>query len=276
MSDQEIRDFTVEYISAARHKVSPSHLQKVLSQRFPIDTRRARERIRRLLADGELAYSYEYGTSYLDISPHRPLRVSDHIVVLPPGIDNHLATSPPDAAVRIATGASFGSGRHPSTRLALRAVDAVIAGAGGRLSGKESILLDIGTGSGILAIAALHLGIGRAVGIDPDPCARAEARENAAVNGLAARFSVTDQTLSQVPDGDRFTIVTANLRYPTLRQLGEWIGAHLAPGGSLVLAGIKCDEQADLLAVYGRVGFACHWRAAEKGWVGLALRQDCG
>ncbi|MFZ0610701.1 MAG: 50S ribosomal protein L11 methyltransferase [Desulfobacterales bacterium] len=274
MSNREILDFAVEYVCAARHRVSPCQLQKVLSQRYLIGTRRARDMIRRLLAAGELAYSYEYGASYLDISPLQPLRVSEHIVVLPPGIDPHCAKSPPGAIVRIAPGASFGTGRHPSTRLALRGVDAVVAGAGGRISGKETALLDIGTGSGILALAALHLGIGRAVGIDPDPCARAEAWENAAVNGLASRFLVTDQALSQLPDGGRFTIITANLRYPTIKQLAGLIGAHLATGGSLVLAGIKSDEQADLLAVYGRRGFFCHWQAAEKGWVGLVLRQE--
>ncbi len=274
MSNREILDFAVEYVCAALHKVSPSQLQKVLSQRYLIGTRRARDVIRHLLAAGELAYSYEYGTSYLDISPQQPLRVSEHIVVLPPGIDPQVATSPPGAVVRIAPGASFGTGRHPSTRLALRGVDA--AAAGGRISGKETALLDIGTGSGILAIAALHLGIGRAVGIDPDPCARAEARENAAVNGLAARFLVTDQTLSQLPDGERFTIITANLRYPTLRRLGRQIGSHLATSGLLVLAGIKCAEQEDLLAVYDCLGFSCSWQAAEKSWAGLVLKHDSG
>ena len=169
---------------------------------------------------------------------------------------------------------SFGSGRHPTTRLALRGIDAAMSLSERQFDDKETVLLDIGTGSGILAIAALHLGIGCAVGIDPDPCARAEAAENAALNGVASRFLITDQPLSQLPGGELFTIITANLRYPTLVQLCGTLAAHLAAAGSLVLSGIKSDEQAALMAVYREKGFTCRWQATEKGWVGLFLQQS--
>jgi ribosomal protein L11 methyltransferase len=267
----EIQNFAVEYIAGALHKVSPAELSNVLSNRYFLGPRQVRSIIRSLLTAGELSYTYEYGTSYLDISLQRPLNVTERIVILPPGVD--LDSGKSSAAVRISTGASFGSGRHPTTRLALRAIDTAVSLSTAQLDDKDSALLDIGTGSGILAIAALQLGIPRAVGIDPDPCARAEAMENAVLNGLAARLAITDQALSRLPHGEKFTIITANLRYPTLVRLCGTVVSHLATAGSLVLSGIKSDEQAFVMAVYGEKGFACRWQATETGWVGLVLQQ---
>ncbi|MFZ0241899.1 MAG: 50S ribosomal protein L11 methyltransferase [Desulfobacterales bacterium] len=271
MSTQELRDFAVEYISTAPHKVSPPQLQKVLSQRYLIDARRARAIIRRLLAAGELSYTYEYGTSYLEMSPRRPLKVTERIVIVPPGIDVNIGQTP--AAVRIMAGAAFGCGRHPTTRLALRGIDAAMSIPGRLFDEKDAALLDIGTGSGILALAALKLGIGRAVGIDLDPCARAEALQNTVLNGLESRFLITKRPLSELPEGERFEVVTANLRYPTLMRLCGTLVAHLARAGLLVFSGIKNDELDDVMALYGEKGFVCRWQATEKGWVALVLQQ---
>ena len=268
----DIQNFAVAYIAGALHKVSPLELRNVLANRYFLSPRQVRPIIRSLLTAGELSYTYEYGTSYLEeISLQRPMNVTERIVILSPGVD--LDPGKSSAAVRINTGASFGSGRHPTTRLALRGIDAAVSLAAAQLDDKNSTLLDIGTGSGILAIAALQLGMPKAVGIDPDPCARVEAAENAVLNGLAARFTITDQPLSRLPRGDKFTIITANLRYPTLVRLCGTVVSHLATDGLLVLSGIKSDEQVIVMAVYGEKGFACRWQATEKGWVGLVLQQ---
>jgi ribosomal protein L11 methyltransferase len=267
----DIQNFAVAYIAGALHKVSPGELRNVLSNRYFISPRQVRPIIKSLLIAGELSYTYEYGTSYLEISLQRPMIVTERIVILSPGVDVDPGKS--SAAVRINTGASFGSGRHPTTRLALRGIDAAVSLAAAQLDDKDSALLDIGTGSGILAIAALQLGMPRAVGIDPDPCARAEAAENAALNGIASGFSISGQRLTQLPHGEKFTIITANLRYPTLVRLCGTVDSYLATAGSLVLSGIKNDEMAVILAVYGEKGLACRWQATEKGWVGLVLQR---
>ena len=267
----DIQQAAVEYVAGALHKVSPGELRNVLSNRYFLGPRQVRAIIRSLLTAGELSYTYEYGASYLEISVQRPLNVTKRIVILPPGVDLNPGKS--SAAVRISSGASFGSGRHPTTRLALRGLHAAVSLSTAQLTDKDTALLDIGTGSGILAIAALQLGISRAVGIDPDPCARAEAAENAVLNGLASRFTIMDQPLSQLPHGEKYTIITANLRYPTLVRLCGTVDSYLATAGSLVLSGIKSDEMAVILAVYGEKGLACRWQATEKGWVGLVLQQ---
>jgi ribosomal protein L11 methyltransferase len=268
---KEIEDVAVEYVAGSLHKVSPGELRSVLSKRYFLGACQVRSIIKRLLTAGELSYTYEYGTSYLEISVQRPLTVTKRIVILPPGVDLNPGNS--SAAVRISSGASFGSGRHPTTRLALRGIDAAVSLASAQLDDKYSALLDIGTGSGVLAIVALQLGIPRAVGIDPDPCARAEAMENAVLNGLESRFTIIDQPLSRLPHGDEFTVITANLRYPTLVRLCGTIVSHLAMDGLLVFSGIKSDELAFIMEVYGKKGFARRWQATEKGWVGLVLQQ---
>jgi hypothetical protein len=89
--------------------------------------------------------------------------------------------------------------------------------------------------------------------------------DNAALNGLALRFTITDHSLSRLPHDEKFTIITANLRYPTLVRLCGIIVSRLASAGSLVLSGIKSDEQAFVMAVYDQKGFACRWQATEKG-----------
>ncbi len=266
----DIQNFAVEYIAGALHKVSPCELRNVLSHRYFLGPRQVRPIIRSLLSAGKLSYTYEYGTSYLEVSLQRPLDVTERIVILPPGVD---LDPSPAAAVRINTGASFGSGRHPTTRLALRGIDAIASLSSAQFDDQDSALLDIGTGSGILAIAALQLGISRAVGIDPDPCARAEAVENAVLNGLAARLTITDQPLSRLPHQEKFTIITANLRYPTLLRLCGTVDSHLTTSGFLVLSGIKDDEQGFIMADYGEKGFVCRWQSTEKNWVALVLQR---
>lgn len=223
--------------------------------------------IRRLVDHGELIYTYDHGCSFVERSFDRPVRISGRVVLRPPHVPYRAASD--EAVVVIRPGAAFGNGRHPSSRLALRGVETALAAKGGAAPPSTDALLDIGTGSGILMLAALHLGVRRAVGIDTDPCARAEARDNAARNGLADRVSVSGRELFGVEE--RFSMVTANLRYPSLVRLAGAIGTRLAPGGRLVLSGIKSGECEAVEAVYEAGGMETLWRGDEKGWAALVL-----
>ena len=136
--------------------------------------------------------------------------------------------------------------------------------------------LDIGTGSGILAIAALKLGIDRAVGIDRDVCARAEAAGNALLNDLETRLVITDKPLSDHFSAAPFTLIMANLRYPTLLNLRVTVAGLLEPDGALVLSGIKKEEQAGILKAYAEYGLHNWWSKEDKGWAGIVLRPGSG
>jgi ribosomal protein L11 methyltransferase len=168
--------------------------------------------------------------------------------------------------IRIASGAAFGAGDHPSTRLALRALAHAVEERPG-LSEAMDPLLDMGTGSGVLAIAALHLGIGRALGVDIDPCARWEAEANARINGLSGRMRVVDSLDGASPVS--FCMVVANLRTPTLKALRPLFTA--CTRGPLVFSGIKADEIAHIKQVYGEAGFSCIREETERGWASLVF-----
>jgi ribosomal protein L11 methyltransferase len=266
--------FAVAYVAEAAYKVSPVELRQALTDHFALSPRRARRIIRSLLSEAKLAYTYEYGASYLGLSARSPLRITDRIVIQP--AEAGAASDQSPAAVRIIGGASFGCGRHPTTRLALRGIDAAVAFSAGHLEAEDTTLLDIGTGSGVLALAALRLGVGRAVGIDPDPCARAEAAQNAALNELAARFCVASRSLSQLSRDEVFTMIAANLRCPSLVRLCAPIVSHLTPNGLVVLSGMRTTEQAAVVAAYQERGFECRWQGTEKGWAGLVLQRGGG
>ena len=176
---------------------------------------------------------------------------------------------PGDIVVRLRPGASFGVGRHPTTRLALQGIEFALRGDAAARSRTGSRVLDIGTGSGVLAIAAVKLGIENGVGLDIDPCAVAEASHNVRLNGLAGRIEISDRSLEGL-DGV-FSLVVANLRLPTLVCLAAPIAALTMPGGALVVSGVQQEEQAAVFAAYGRQRFECAWSVAENRWAGLVL-----
>lgn len=245
---------------------TPDALVKELSGGSPELRRAARAAIARLVAAGEIAYRFAHGTTFLEPSFDRPVAVAPRIVLAPPGREP--AAAPDAVVVVIAPGASFGEGRHPTTRLALRGIDFAL---GRRPPPPDGRLLDVGTGSGVLAIAAVKLGLAAGIGIDRDPCALAEARRNVAVNGLSGRIAITDRPLERI--AGRFALVAANLRPPTLAALAAPLAARTAPGGSLVISGVRRGEAAEMLALYAAAGLAPVREEFEEGWLGAVLER---
>ena len=138
-------------------------------------------------------------------------------------------------------GQAFGTGGHASTRLALEAIDALPPES---LRGAR--VLDVGCGSGVLALAALALGAGWALGCDVDPLATAAAREAAAANGCAGRLAlVTGSPRALGPRAERaFGLVVANLLRSELEPLLPALARLLGPGAWLVLSGLLASEAA--------------------------------
>ena len=174
-----------------------------------------------------------------------PLPVGRHLIVCPSWLE------PPEApgrtVLRLDPGMAFGTGTHFTTGSCLEFVEEAVETAKA-----PPTVLDVGTGSGILAIAALLLGAKSALGIDVDADAVQEARENAERNEVDARFSATAQPLSG-REG-RFDLVVANIIAQTILHLADPIAATVAPGGALVTSGVlKChqDEVAKALTARG-------------------------
>jgi ribosomal protein L11 methyltransferase len=253
----------------AGRRQTPADILKALSHPQVFPKTSVQDAIRELVAAGALAYTAEYGRTFLEPSFDRPVRVSERIVLTPPDRDE--PSGPGDIVVRLRPGAAFGVGRHPTTRLSLRGIEFALSRDGAVRRRAGSRVLDIGTGSGVLAIAAVKLGIENGVGLDIDPCAVAEAAQNVSLNGLTGRIEISDRGLERI-DGV-FSLVVANLRLPTLERLAAPIAALTMPGGALVVSGVQQEEQAAVVAAYGRQRFECAWAVAEDRWVGLVLNK---
>lgn len=167
----------------------------------------------------------------------------------------------PDVVVlHVDPGRSFGSGSHVSTRLVLGVLQ-------DELRGGERVL-DVGCGSGVLAVAACRLGAASAVGIDVDPAAVAATVENATRNGVGA--AVTASTVLVADVTGTFDVVVANIGARVLRELADPICARVAPGGQLVLAGLLDDQADDVVAAYS--GMRLAQLRTEDGWTAAVLR----
>jgi len=253
----------------AGRRQTPADILKALSHPPVLPKTSVQDAIRELVESGALDYTAEHGRTFLEPSFDRPVRVSERIVLTPP--DRDVPPGPGDIVVRLRPGAAFGVGRHPTTRLSLRGIEFALSRDGAARRGAGSRVLDIGTGSGVLTIAAIKLGIENGVGLDIDPCAVAEACHNVRLNGLAGRIEISDRGLEGI-DG-AFSLVVANLRLPTLTRLAAAIAARTMPGGALVVSGVQRAEQAAVVAAYGRQRFECAWSVAEDRWVGLVLNK---
>ncbi len=261
------RERIVDFISRSPRRVTLTDLERGLGARSLPEKRALRKAVRQLVDQGCLQYAYRLGCSFLEPSIQGVVHVTRRLVLKPA----HLPYSPApgEVVVSLVPGSAFGLGDHASTRLALRGIERAVRENPGFQGWKTSRMLDIGTGTGVLMIAAVRLGMKGAVGLDPDPCARYEARENIRINGVADRAAVKDAPV-EVQHGP-FALVAANLRWPTLAQLAPRIGSLTCRGAGVVLSGIREEELGTIRSCYARAAFSTAWTGKEQGWCGVLL-----
>ena len=165
-------------------------------------------------------------------------------------------------AIAILPSMGFGTGHHATTRLCLAALQT--------LDLADAFVLDVGTGSGVLAIAAERLGAARALGIDHDADAVQSAQENLGFNPVAGRvtFAVDDLQTATLPLAD---VVTANLTGALLVVSASSLLAAVRSGGTLIVSGLLAHEREDVVRAFG--GVTVVWEREEDGWVGLAVKK---
>lgn len=155
-------------------------------------------------------------------------------------------------------GMAFGTGTHETTSLCLETLDALVKGG--------ERMLDIGTGSGILAIAALKLGARAAEGVDIDPMCVRTAGENAARNGVQDRFTVLVGDLSDKASGT-YDIITANIVAAAILSLAPAVPALMAPGARFIASGIIDERRDEVLAGLRAAGLRPVEVKEKRGWV---------
>ena len=193
------------------------------------------------------------------------LRVGRRIVIRPTWRRHRRQSD--DVVLALDPGMAFGTGLHPTTRLCLAALEAVADR--GELDGAR--VLDVGCGSGILAIAAVKLGAAAAFGVDTDPVAEEATLGNARRNRLVRRVRARAGSL---PSGrPAFHVVLANLIAGVLVPLAEPLRDELRPGGILLASGIFHDRAAGVIAAFEAVGLTVTARTAEGDWVALEARR---
>jgi ribosomal protein L11 methyltransferase len=167
---------------------------------------------------------------------------------------------PHEVVVTVDPGRAFGTGTHESTRLVMQALDKHVRGG--------ERVLDVGCGTGILAICALKLGAREARCIDVDPDAIAVTRENAEFNAVSAQVEA-DTTAVEEIDGT-YPLVLANIQATVLIPLAEQIAARVAPGGLLFLSGILIGQEDEVRAAYP--AFSLLEAPKEGEWIALLLQ----
>ena len=254
----------------SENRLTSWELEKRVSQKFFIKKEVIKTAVNRLIEDRELVYTYNFGCSFIEKSFYKPRPISKRIVLKPPGMRYKPESN--EMVIELQHGASFGTGDHPSTRLAIRGIEHVLSDKDFFIENTESCALDIGTGSGVLAIVAVSLGVKGAAGIDIDPCARAEAKENIKLNRLENQIIINDWNAERI---DKiFSLIMANLRYPTLKRLSSRMMEITGKNGSVVVSGIKTEEIHNLVDIFSAKGFKLAWKESEKNWAGLVFDRN--
>jgi ribosomal protein L11 methyltransferase len=182
------------------------------------------------------------------------------IVIVPSWIEEPLADG--EVRIRLDPGMAFGTGLHPTTRGCLAMLQ--------ELRPMPATALDVGCGSGILALAALAVGAERAVAIDTDPLAVEATRTNAARNGMADRIDVRPGSLPETP-AERYPLVLANLVAALLVELAPHLAAHVEPGGTLLASGIIEPRADEVIVALTAAGVVVLERRDDGEWVSLRL-----
>ncbi len=195
----------------------------------------------------------------------KPLRVGKRLVITPTW--ESYVPHPNDLVLTLDPGMAFGTGHHETTRLCLEWLEEVIT------TWQESTppsLLDVGTGSGILAMAGALLGFHPVIGVDNDPEAVQIAEENRALNPRASSVQFMTGTAEKV--SGRFAVVVANIQAGPLAAMAETLARRVAFGGRLGLCGLLEDQAPEVTARYEALGFRVTGQRQAGPWVLVSLR----
>jgi ribosomal protein L11 methyltransferase len=196
----------------------------------------------------------------------RPMLIGRRVLVVPEGCRAPRAAG--RVAIRVRFGQAFGTGEHATTRLCLRLLERHLV-AGDRT-------VDLGCGTGILAMAAARLGASSVVAVDDDPMALGVARANLADNRLRRRVGLRHADAADALRDGPFDLALVNIGATVIARLLPDLARRLGPGGRAILAGFLLDDEARLLGIARAAGLAIVERRRARPWSALVLRRPAG
>jgi ribosomal protein L11 methyltransferase len=195
---------------------------------------------------------------------YKPLKIGERIVICPAW--EHYEPTADELVIRMDPGMAFGTGTHETTRLVIRLLEKYTQ-AGCRM-------LDVGTGTGILAICAARLGAEICRAYDIDPTAVRVARENIKDSGLENVTCDQSDLLRQVSlEGGQYDLICANIVADIIIRMTPDVGQYLKDDGVLLASGIIAERCDDVIACFEQHGFEIVECLTDNGWCGLAVKK---
>ncbi len=193
----------------------------------------------------------------------RPIRIGRRIVIRPSW--EPVALQAQDIEIVLDPKQAFGTGHHATTRMLLEWLEDLVHGG--------EFVLDVGAGSGILAMVAVRLGAASALGVECDPVAMDCARDYAAENGFGDNLEFRCGTLEEIDrQGElRPDLVVANLDRQTLLLLCDELAQYVSHGARLLLSGILLEQEQEIVEAFSKAGVTLSQRREQEGWVALEL-----
>ena len=194
----------------------------------------------------------------------RPMAIGRRFLVIPEGC--RAAPRPGRVPIQVRFGQAFGTGEHASTRLSLRLLEEIL------VPGQS--VIDLGTGTAILAMAAARLGAGRVVAVDHDETALRVAADNVADNRLGGRVRLRRADAAEVGRLGRFDLALVNIGATVIERVLPDLASALERGGHAVLAGLLIENEDRLVRTAAPLGLTLRRRLRTRPWSALLLRRE--
>ncbi len=191
------------------------------------------------------------------------IRISERIVIKPSF--KEYESKEEEIIITLDPKMSFGTGEHESTKLALRLIEKYV-------KGNEKVL-DVGSGTGVLSIAAIKLGAANAVAVDNDSWCYQNCAENCALNDVVGSIKVVEGEISIIPEED-FDLVLANIQKNILLSISEKLKAKLKKSGIVILSGLLLKDEAEVISRYQSIGFKFIEKKVMGEWIAIVFEME--
>jgi ribosomal protein L11 methyltransferase len=189
------------------------------------------------------------------------IKVSDKIVIKP--TFREYEKTGDEIVITIDPKMSFGTGEHQTTKLVLRLLEKYVS------DGQK--MLDVGSGTGVLAIAALKLGASSAIAVDNDEWCLDNAKENSQLNNVTDSLEVKIGVIDDIKENN-FDLITANIQKNILLEICSSIHQKIKPGGTVILSGLLETDEKDIIKFYSDAGFKFIEKAQMDEWISIVLK----